>query len=292
MSARRSSSWSRHSCMTASAAGVLKSSSSAAAKRSQAPSGAGSARSPEHLAEALGARRGRLERRVRVVERLSPVAREEEDEQRLAPPPLERRLQRHVVADRLVHLLAGEAQHPVVHPDARERPAERSRLRDLVLVVREHEVEPAAVDLELRAEVLLRHDRALDVPARAADAPRATPTTCPRPACSPSRARSRADPPCARSAPAPRPDPAAGRSDGRTRGTARRGSTRRRPTRTRRPARRAPRSSRSARRRSRPPSARRPAGRARAGPCPRRTSAWRRLRAVRSRPARRRRSCR
>ncbi len=53
-----------------------------------------------------------------------------------------------------------------MHPDVREAVAERARLRDLVLVVREDEVEPAAVDLELRSEVLLRHDRALDVPAR------------------------------------------------------------------------------------------------------------------------------
>jgi hypothetical protein len=37
-----------------------------------------------------------------------------------------------------------------VHPDPREAVAERARLRDLVLVVRELEVEPAAVDLEAR----------------------------------------------------------------------------------------------------------------------------------------------
>ena len=40
-SARRSTSWSRHSCMTASAAGVLKSSSSAAENRDQVSSGPG-----------------------------------------------------------------------------------------------------------------------------------------------------------------------------------------------------------------------------------------------------------
>ena len=39
-----------------------------------------------------------------------------------------------------------------MHPDPRELVAERERLRELVLVVREHEVEPAAVDLEDGAE--------------------------------------------------------------------------------------------------------------------------------------------
>src|ERR1700751_4577116 len=50
-----------------------------------------------------------------------------------------------------------------------------ARLRDLVLVVRELKVEPAAVDLEARPEVLLRHRRALDVPARPAPPPRRVP---------------------------------------------------------------------------------------------------------------------
>ena len=39
-------------------------------------------------------------------------------------------------------------------------------LRDLVLVVREDEVGAAAVDVEVEPEDLLRHRRALDVPAR------------------------------------------------------------------------------------------------------------------------------
>ena len=54
-------------------------------------------------------------------------------------------------------------------------------LRDLVLVVREDQVVAAAVDVERLAEIAVRHRRALDVPARAARAPRARPTTA-RPA--------------------------------------------------------------------------------------------------------------
>ena len=52
----------------------------------------------------------------------------------------------------------------------------RSRgLRELVLVVREAEVEAAAVDVEGAAEVALAHRRALDVPAGATGAPRRAP---------------------------------------------------------------------------------------------------------------------
>ena len=49
------------------------------------------------------------------------------------------------------------------------------RLRDLVLVVREHEVAAATVDVEAVAEDLQRHRGALDVPARTARAPRRLP---------------------------------------------------------------------------------------------------------------------
>src|SRR6185312_3254314 len=46
---------------------------------------------------------------------------------------------------------------------------------DLVLVVREHEVEPAAVDLEDRAERVSRHLGAFDVPTGTAAPPRRVP---------------------------------------------------------------------------------------------------------------------
>ena len=63
-----------------------------------------------------------------------------------------------------------------MHPEVGERHAGVGLgLRDLVLVVREDEVRAAAVDLERLAEVLGRHRRALDVPARTAGAPGARP---------------------------------------------------------------------------------------------------------------------
>jgi hypothetical protein len=88
---------------------------------------------------------------------------------------LEQRRQLHHVALRLRHLLAAERQHVPVHPHAGEGLAGRPRLGELALVVREHQVEAAAVDVELVPEVLRAHDRALEVPAGEALAPGAGP---------------------------------------------------------------------------------------------------------------------
>ena len=105
----------------------------------------------------------------------------------------------------------------------------------------------AAVDVEVDAEELLGHRRALDVPAGPARAPRASPRRCPPPACWPSTARSRAGPPCDRRPRRPRPGPS-GRRRGatarRTAGASGRGSRRRRRTRRRGRARSGPRSGR------------------------------------------------
>src|SRR5215471_3081002 len=93
-------------------------------------------RTSEDLAESLCAHRRRSKRLVGVLERLAPVTGHEEQQQCLAAPAVERILERNDVADRLRHLLAAEAEQPVVHPDAREPVPERPRLRELVLVMR------------------------------------------------------------------------------------------------------------------------------------------------------------
>jgi hypothetical protein len=74
------------------------------------------------------------------------------------------------IALALGHLAAFDLQESVVHPHARHAlHAERAAaLGELVLVVREHEVDAAAVDVEGVAQMLARHGRALDVPARPA----------------------------------------------------------------------------------------------------------------------------
>ena len=74
---------------------------------------------------------------------------------------------RELVAERLRHLLLVDQQVLDVEPEAGERAAGRPlALGDLVLVVREHEVDAAGVQVDGRlAEQPQRHRRALDVPA-------------------------------------------------------------------------------------------------------------------------------
>lgn len=81
----------------------------------------------------------------------------------------------HRVAERFRHLLAAHGDPGVVHPVPGELVAVRLGLGDLVLVVREDQVQAAAVDVEDGAQVLVRHRRALQVPAGAAAAPRGLP---------------------------------------------------------------------------------------------------------------------
>ena len=129
----------------------------------------------EVVAERLSLRPCLREHRVAEVDRLAPVSRQEEEQDRLAPPLLDRVAKGDDVAERLRHLLAGQLQHPVVHPDARKLAAGAARLGQLVLVVREDQVVAAAMNLEHWAEELLRHRRALDVPAGPAGPPRRFP---------------------------------------------------------------------------------------------------------------------
>ena len=84
--------------------------------------------------------------------------------------------QQQEVAQRLAHLLVVDLQHAAVHPVIGEGAAACGLgLGALVLVMREHQVGAAAVDIERQAQVLARHSRALDVPAGTALAPRAFP---------------------------------------------------------------------------------------------------------------------
>jgi hypothetical protein len=128
---------------------------------------------PSGLADPPCGAHGRLEPLRGERERLAVVAAAEVQDERLGPDLVEHLRQPADVADRLGHLLAlGGLEHAVVHPQPRERPpAPRLGLGSLVLVVREREVDPAAVDVELEAQQRLGHRRALDVPAGPARAP-------------------------------------------------------------------------------------------------------------------------
>ena len=100
-----------------------------------------------------------------------------EEPQDLGLPACERVLQRPEVAEGLVHLLPAHHEHPAVHPHVDERldARERLRLRDLGLVVGEHELRRAAVDVVPRPEMPDRDRRVLDVPPGPALAPGAVP---------------------------------------------------------------------------------------------------------------------
>ena len=76
------------------------------------------------------------------------------------------------VARALGHLRVAKGQELAVHPGAHHPVADGAlRLRDLVLVVGKLVVDPAGVDVDVLAQVLEAHRRALDVPPGKAWAP-------------------------------------------------------------------------------------------------------------------------
>ena len=79
------------------------------------------------------------------------------------------------VAKRLGHLLALDLQHFVVHPNVREPVANTLALGDLVLMMREHQIITAAVNVKTLAQQFVRHGGAFDMPARTPLAPWAVP---------------------------------------------------------------------------------------------------------------------
>src|SRR5207245_8092643 len=88
------------------------------------------------------------------VERMPVVGPQQVEPERVrgvAPRQIVDRLR---VTERLRHLLAAEVREPIVHPEARERPAGGALgLGDLVLVVREDQVFSAPVYVEALAKV-------------------------------------------------------------------------------------------------------------------------------------------
>ena len=108
-----------------------------------------------------------IERLLGEVERSPVVALQDEEPHHERVPFREGVLQQDDVAERLPHLLAADRDEVVVDPVLHERfPGEAFALGDLALVVGEHVVHPAAVDVERLSQVLHRHRRALDVPSR------------------------------------------------------------------------------------------------------------------------------
>ena len=85
---------------------------------------------------------------------------------------------RQEVAEGLRHLLAIDQQHAIVQPSIGHAAGAMSAaaLRHLILMMREHQVGTAAMNVEHLAQMFPRHGRAFDMPARPATAPGAVPT--------------------------------------------------------------------------------------------------------------------
>ena len=81
------------------------------------------------------------------------------------------------IAEAFRHLLAFDLQKTVVHPDIGHDVMAKGAagLGDFILVMREDEVDAAAVNVKDLAEMLCRHGRAFDMPARTAATPGAVP---------------------------------------------------------------------------------------------------------------------
>ena len=125
----------------------------------------------EGVAEVVRLGAGRLKGGLGVLDRAPVVGAHEEDEDGLAAPAVESVPEWHDIAEGLRHLLGAHLDDAVVQPPAGELPPGAARLGQLVLVMGKAQVEPAAVNVEAGAEVLLRHGGALDVPARTPTAP-------------------------------------------------------------------------------------------------------------------------
>ncbi|MNX88160.1 hypothetical protein D3C86_1201200 [compost metagenome] len=118
------------------------------------------------------------------VERLTIVGAQQGPAHHLARHGLHQIVQQQDVADRLGHLLGVHGQEAVVHPVAGVFVVRLIAMRvavgadalgDLVLMVREDQVDAAAVDVDGQAQRLLDHGRAFDVPAGTPRAPRRRP---------------------------------------------------------------------------------------------------------------------
>src|SRR5204863_6101407 len=122
---------------------------------------------------AVERRLGLLQALMREIERLAVMRRQQQETDRLARILVKQLVHGEEVAERLAHLLAGDVEEAVVHPVLRHEGTteRRAALRNLVLVVREDQVEAAGMDVERLAQQLAAHRRAFDVPARRSATP-------------------------------------------------------------------------------------------------------------------------
>src|SRR5690606_29790182 len=107
-----------------------------------------------------------------VIDRAAVLARQQEIANHFGRIPLQHFAYGEEIAERLRHLFVVDTHRTVVHPQVDElRAGGAFGLRDLVVVMRKHQVAAAAVNVEGVAEAGGRHGRTFDVPARTTEAP-------------------------------------------------------------------------------------------------------------------------
>ncbi len=113
-----------------------------------------------------------VQMRIGIIERAAVVRAQDEETQYLRIVFLQHLAYGEEVAQRFGHLLLVHPHETVVHPVVHVGTAVRALgLRDLVLVMRELQILPAAVNIEMMAQMVVAHCRALDVPAGSAGPP-------------------------------------------------------------------------------------------------------------------------
>ena len=93
------------------------------------------------------------------VERRAVMRLQHAQAQHLSRPIGQQIADREEVAERLRHLLALELQEAVVHPDIRHavRMKGAAGLREFILMMRKHQIDAAAMNVEFLAEMLPGH---------------------------------------------------------------------------------------------------------------------------------------
>mmetsp|Transcript_13943 Transcript_13943/g.29291 ORF Transcript_13943/g.29291 Transcript_13943/m.29291 type:complete len:245 (+) Transcript_13943:368-1102(+) len=133
----------------------------------------------EGLVKVVRPRRGLVQHAVAEIDGTPVMGVEQEESQRLGVVPFQNFPNCEEVPQRLGHLLRVHVHKTVVHPEPRELVrallARSHGLGQLVLVVGEGEVQPTPVDVDLRAQQLVDHRTALDVPPGSSLPPRALP---------------------------------------------------------------------------------------------------------------------
>ncbi len=113
---------------------------------------------------------------IGIVERTAVMRPQDKEAHRLGIEFLQHFTNAEKIAQGLGHFFVVHAHEAVMHPIVHKGMVMRAfGLRDFVFMVRELQILPTAVNIELRAEIMLAHHRAFNVPTGTALTPRRIP---------------------------------------------------------------------------------------------------------------------